>query len=284
MIIDILYERAVRNYGVCVGLDTSYDYLPSYIKDKDAPIAEKIFEFNKAIIDATASQVACYKVQSAYYEALGLQGMKAFSDTLAYIREAGEIVISDVKRSDIAQTAQQYANAHFSGDFESDCITISPYMGYDTLEPFEKYLNEGKVLFLLIKTSNASSADIQDLELATGELVYERVARITSEWGEKFIGANGFSALGAVIGLTYPKDFYNVKEMMKNSFFLIPGYGAQGGTGEDLAEVFKDGICGVVNSSRGIIARHLKSGIDKGFEAEALKGVIEMKEDISRWL
>ncbi|MEL7610423.1 MAG: orotidine-5'-phosphate decarboxylase [Bacillota bacterium] len=280
-------DRLVRDVNkkgpVCVGLDTVYDYLPGALKERDWSAGEKIYEFNRRIVDATLDSAGCYKVQIACYEALGLEGMACFAKTLRYIREKGAVAISDVKRGDISSTAQQYAKGHFTGDFETDLITVNAYMGEDAVSPYYEYLEKGKGMFALVKTSNPSSKDIQDVD-AGGEPLYLRMARKVSEWGEKFIGESGYSAIGAVTGLTYPEEFVVIKQLMPHTFFLVPGYGAQGGTGEDLAKVFKDGICGVVNSSRGLICAHKKRSEGDDFDVYVRKATQEMKEDILKWL
>lgn len=283
MIIDKLYEEVLKNGPVCVGLDTRIEYLPEYLLSSTKTLEEKIFEFNRKIIDATYDLVACYKVQIACYEALGIEGLKAYSRTLKFIKEKGKVVIADVKRGDILSTAEMYAKAHFEGDFEADFITVNPYMGLDAISPYFKYLNTGeKGLFVLIRTSNESSKDFQELEINAKPL-YLKVAENVQKWGENFVGKHGFSLIGGVVGLTFPKEFLKIKDVCGNMFFLIPGYGAQGGTGEDLKEIFEEKMCGVVNSSRGIIKAH--KGIDEGesFNELARKQVIKMKEDILRW-
>lgn len=284
MIANKLYNEAKRHYGICVGLDSDVSYLPEYIKQKDASNGEKLLEFNKTIIDAVYEQSACFKVQIAYYEALGLDGLKAYSETLKYIKNKGKITIADIKRGDISATAEKYAIAHFTGDFEADFVTLNAYMGEDAISPYYPYFNScNKGAFILVKTSNPSSADFQDI-IIDGRNLYETAAEKVSAWGKNYVDESGFSAIGAVIGLTYPQEFKSIRPLMPHTFFLIPGYGAQGGTGKDIAELFKDGICGTVNSSRGIIAAHIKKGLDKGFEEETLRAVLAMKEDISKWL
>ena len=282
MIMDVLSSKASVS-PVCVGLDTKLDFLPEYLLKKDLTPGEKIFEFNKKIIDATIGNAACYKVQIACYEAFGLDGLSAFSKTVKYARGKGAVVISDIKRGDISSTAKQYAIGHFTGDFETDIITVNSYMGIDAVSPYFDFLPQ-KGLFLLVKTSNPSSIDIQDIETKDGEPVYIKMAKKVDEWGKQFIGSNGFSSIGAVVGLTYPAEFLNIKKHMPNTFFLIPGYGAQGGTGKDIAEVFSDGICGVVNSSRGLITAHKNKTENDDFDYYVNEAVIKMKKDIMSWL
>lgn len=283
MIMDLLAQRAKAYGPVCVGLDTQESFLPQYIQNMDLSLGEKFFEFNRKIIDATLDVSACYKVQIACYEALGMDGMEAFRKTVAYARSKGAIVISDVKRGDISSTAAQYAKGHFEGDFETDIMTINAYMGEDAISPYYPYLEKGKGLFLLIKTSNPSSVDFQDLMIGN-ETLYQKMAQKVSAWGNAFVGSTGYSAIGAVVGITYPAEFAVIKQMMPNTFFLIPGYGAQGGTGRDIAEIFKDGICGVVNSSRGLICAYKGKTQSEDFDVYVRQASAAMKEDIEQWL
>lgn len=284
MIADMLYDKASKISPICVGLDTMYEYLPQYLKNEDSPIEEKIFKFNQAIIDCVSEDVACFKVQIAFYEALGIDGLKAYSKTLQYIKQKKCIAIADVKRGDISSTASMYAKAHFEGDFEADYITVNAYMGVDSVSPYYEYIkNKNKGLFVLLKTSNASSKDFQDI-LVDGKACYEIVAQKIEQWGSEYIGQSGFSSIGAVVGLTYPDEFKFIAKLMPRTFFLIPGYGAQGGSGKDIADVFKNNICGVVNSSRGLITAHKGKCEDAGFTEYIRKAVSDMKEDILKWL
>ncbi len=285
MITDILLDEVKRKSCVCLGLDTRPGYIPSFIGDQDLSTGEKIFEFNRRIVDATCDLVGCYKVQIACYEALGMDGMKAYADTLKYIRSKGSIVIADVKRGDISSTAEQYALGHFTGDFEADMITVNAYMGEDAVSPYYPFLEKNKGLFVLVKTSNKSGVDFQDLGMTEdGEPLYVKMARKVAEWGRPFTGQSGFSAIGAVTGLTYPEEFETIKEVMPHTFLLIPGYGAQGGTGRDIASFFRDGVCGVVNSSRGLITAHKGKTDGEDYTDYVRQAVLDMKQDIEQWL
>ena len=284
MIIDKLYNDVQKKGPVCVGLDTQLSYLPRYLLDSDMSVEDKIFEFNKKIIDATIDNVGCYKVQIACYEALGIEGMRCFSRTIKYIREKGAIAISDVKRGDISSTARQYAIGHFTGDFETDFITVNAYMGEDAVSPYYDFIkNNDKGMFILVKTSNPSGKDFQDMYMGEHTL-YQQMGMKVSQWGKNFIGKCGYSSIGAVVGLTYPEEFKIIKEIMPDTFFLIPGYGAQGGTGKDLANIFKDGLCGVVNSSRGLITAHKNKTEGADFDYFVNEAVLNMKKDILSWL
>lgn len=285
MITDILLDEVKRKSCVCLGLDTRPGYLPAFLQEKDLSTGEEIFEFNKRIVDATKDLVGCYKVQVACYEALGMDGMMAYSRTLRYIRGQGSIVIADVKRGDISSTAEQYALGHFTGDFEADMITVNAYMGEDAVSPYYPFLEKNKGLFVLVKTSNKSGVDFQDLKMTEdGEPLYVKMARKVAQWGQPFIGESGFSAIGAVTGLTYPEEFDVIREVMPHTFLLIPGYGAQGGTGKDIASFFRDGVCGVVNSSRGLITAHKGKTEGEDFTEYVRQAVIDMKQDIEQWL
>lgn len=283
MIMDRLFEDVKKKGPVCVGLDTQLSFLPDYLQKKDRSDGEKIAEFNRSIIDAVHEEAGCFKVQVACYEALGLDGMKAYAETVRYARKKGSVVISDVKRGDISSTAAQYAKGHFTGDFETDIITVNAYMGEDAVSPYYPYLEKDKGLFVLVKTSNPSSGDFQDQDMG-GLTLYQRMAERVAAWGAKFIGTSGFSAIGAVTGLTYPEQFEGIRDLMPSTFLLIPGYGAQGGTGKDIAAFFRDGIRGVVNSSRGLITAHKGKCEGEGFETYVREAVLAMREDILQWL
>lgn len=261
-----LQELAAVNGPLCVGLDTDPSYLPdSVIKAVGSP-EEAVLMYNKEIIRRIAAEksACCCKVQIAYYEAMGLKGLKVYAQTLRAVKEAGLIVISDIKRGDIAATADAYARAHFTGDFETDLITINPYMGFDTLEPFTKYSapeKGGKGAFVLLCTSNPGMTDIEHQELKAGGLLLDRVgneiARINSSFGEKYEGQT-CGPIGAVVGATQEADARRIRDAYPETFFLIPGYGAQGGAAR-IAATLLDKAGGTVNSSRGILCAWKKS-------------------------
>lgn len=281
MIIDKLYE-AVENKGhVCIGLDTSIDYIPNEFMKKHVNEYEALFEFNRKIIDATEDIVSCYKVQIAYYEALGISGLEVYKRTLKYLREKGLITICDIKRSDISSTARMYAKAHFEGDFEGDFITLNPYMGFDSIEEYLSYVkHKEKGLFLLLKTSNKGSYDIQMEKLENGKKVYEHVGDIFSELANEYKGNCKFSSIGFVVGCTNTEEGIEIRERYKNSFFLIPGYGAQGGKAEDVRKLLINNNGGVVNSSRGILLAYKKYEDNINFDVYARKEAIKMREEI----
>lgn len=279
-IIDKLYDRVEERGVVCVGLDTSLEYVPDHIKIGRTP-GEAIFEFNKQIIDATYDISACFKVQIAYYEALGLEGLTAYKKTLDYLREKDEIIIADIKRGDIAATATMYAKAHFEGDFEADFITLSPYMGMDSIEPYLPYLEKGnKGVFSLVRTSNPGAEDIEYIDTISNKKVYEVVADKITEMGKDFTGKCGYTAIGGVMGCTHVEEGKKIRANYNNMFFLIPGYGAQGGRAEDVALYLNNGNGGVVNSSRGILLAYKKENKPEEFAACAREEAIKMRDAI----
>ncbi|MBP5205398.1 MAG: orotidine-5'-phosphate decarboxylase, partial [Bacteroidales bacterium] len=195
MIIDKLFEKVAQNGHVCVGLDTDYSYLPAEFAKQYPDIEEGLFLFNKAIIDATLDVAACYKVQIAYYESYGLPGLRAYQRTLALLRELKAVTIADIKRGDIAKTAEMYAKAHFTGDFEADFITLSPYMGLDSLTPYLPYVQDHeKGIFVLIRTSNEGAKDIEYLPTGNGRRVYHEVGEKLQQLGKDYLGECGYSA------------------------------------------------------------------------------------------
>lgn len=280
MIIDKLYESVKQKGVVCVGLDTDLDYIPKDIKNKNISIKDQIFDFNKQIIEATKFHAACFKLQIAYYESLGIEGLRAYKKTLDYLRKQKILTIADIKRSDISETARMYAKAHFEGDFEADFVTLNPYMGMDSLIAYESYFKSGKKgAFVLIRTSNLGSNDIQCLETKDGKKVYEKFGEKLQKYSKKFIGECGYSSIAGVVGCTHNENL--IREKFEDTFFLIPGYGAQGGTKNEVIKYFKNGNGGVVNSSRGILLANKKQEYENlKFDEAAHKEVLRMKNEI----
>lgn len=270
--IDKLIEKIkeTRNPTV-MGLDPRYEMLPKCVTEKYSltleGVSSAIIEYNKALIDATYDIIPAIKPQIAFYEMFGIPGMQAFKETCAYAKQKGMIVIADIKRGDIGSTAQGYSNAYLGktkiGDVEEsiydiDFVTVNPYMGTDCVKPFiddcKKY-NKG--LFILVKTSNPSSGELQDLKLEDGQEVYKRVANLVENWGADLRGENGYSSIAAVVGATYPKQLQELRNIAPHTFFLIPGYGAQGGKPEDIALGFdKNKLGGIVNASRSLMCAY----------------------------
>jgi orotidine-5'-phosphate decarboxylase len=274
---DKLYEAVAAKGPVCVGLDTVPEYVPAALR-RSGTEAEAVLAFNRAVIDATLEAAACFKVQIACYEALGLAGLAAYAETLRYVRTRGALVIADIKRGDIADTARRYAQAHFEGDFEADFVTLSPYMGMDTLEPWLSYADRrGKGAFVLMRTSNPGMRDFEYRELAAGGRLYDAVGDRLAELAETRRGVYGYGAFGAVVGCTEREEAAAIRQKRGNLFFLIPGYGAQGGAAEDAALLLREGNGGVVNASRSIIGAG-KDAADLSAAAEAAgKAAIAMR-------
>jgi len=270
------------NGHVCVGLDTDYSYLPTAMAERFPNVEDGLFEFNRALIDATLDVAACYKVQIAYYESYGIAGLRAYQKTLAYLREKKAVIIADIKRGDIAKTAEMYAKAHFTGDFEADFITLSPYMGLDSLSPYLPYFEkQEKGAFVLIRTSNEGAKDIEYLPTENNLRVYHVVGQKINEMGKPYIGKCGYSSIGGVMGCTHADEAAEIRAMLDSTFFLIPGYGAQGGKAEDIAKYLRDGNGGVVNSSRGILLAYRKQeNGESDFAGCARAEAIRMRDDI----
>lgn len=274
--IDHLIEK-IKETGnpSVVGLDPAYAMIPAYIRNEmlerygktPKAAAEMFVAFNQAIIDAVADIVPAVKPQIAMYERYGLDGISAYMRTAEYARAKGLVVIGDIKRGDISSTAEAYA-AHIGGVsvegeqfdlWNEDFITVNPYFGIDGIKPFTDICAaQHKGIFVLVKTSNPGSGELQD-KLIDGEPLYARVADLVSRWGEGCMGSYGYSSVGAVVGATHPRQGAELRARMPHVFFLVPGYGAQGGTGADLKGYFDaDGLGIIVNSSRGIIAAYQK--------------------------
>ncbi len=269
---DNLIEKIKEtNNPTVIGIDTKYDMVPEYIRSKYDDslegVSNAILEFNKRLIDATYDIIPAVKVNVAFYEMYGLNGMKVFEETCKYAKEKKMIVMADIKRGDIGNTAKAYSNAFLGrtviGDreeaiYDVDFVTLSPYMGTDSIKPFvEDCMKYGKGAFVIVKTSNPSSGELQDLKLESGEEVYTKVIKLVEEWGKDLIGKYGYSSISAVVGATYPKQLEDLRKIAPHTFFLIPGYGAQGGKAEDIALGFdKNGIGGIVNSSRGLMCAY----------------------------
>ncbi|MDR2518029.1 MAG: orotidine-5'-phosphate decarboxylase [Spirochaetaceae bacterium] len=272
---DKLYDAVARKGPVCLGLDTALEYLPPQLQKEGHA---GILAYNSALVDGVLDITACFKVQIAYYEALGLAGLGVYAETLRYIRGKGGLVIGDIKRGDIADTASRYAHAHFNGDFEADFVTLSPYMGMDSLEPWlREAARKGKGAFVLLKTSNPGAQDFQYLELKDGGRVYNAVGARLARLAEAYQGKRGYGLFGAVAGCTGDAEAAALREALGGLFFLIPGYGAQGGGAHDAALLLRQGNGGVVNASRSILkAWSLGGGAagepDIAFAVEAARG------------
>jgi orotidine-5'-phosphate decarboxylase len=283
-----------------VGLDTDFSYLPegmrAGVKTLDGA-AGRIVEFNKEIIDAVCDIVPCVKVQIAYYEAYGAAGIRAFESTVRYSREKGLIVIADAKRNDIGSTAKRYADAFLGTSdvggeklttgMRSDFLTVNGYLGFDGVKPFLENCAGGENgIFVLVKTSNPSGGEFQDGIFPDGRTLYETVGDAVKAWGADYTGEYGYSAVGAVVGATYRAQTESLRERLKGVFFLIPGYGAQGGGAGDAAAGFDSrGLGGIVNSSRGILSAHNTEkyrGMRPGKAARL--AALEMRADLAEYV
>jgi len=295
--IDKLYENVAKRGHVCVGLDTALEYIPE--KERLPSDADSVLAYNKTIIDATIDIAACFKVQIAYYEELGLEGLKTYAQTLKYLRDKNAFIIADIKRGDIAGTASRYARAHFAGDFEADFVTLTPYLGMDSIEPWLEWADKkGKGAFVLMRTSNKGRRDFECLELnqttdkqPDRPKLYNAVGDKLSELAAAHLGKHGYGAFGAVVGADPQseeerKEATAIRLKYSNLFFLIPGYGAQGGAASDAALLLSEGNGGVVNASRSILrAWEKKAGadsaaaVDNAFAANAAReAAIEMRD------
>lgn len=284
------------------GLDPTIEMMPEYLKreyfekygKEPQAVAEMFVEFNKNIIDSLYDIVPAVKPQIAMYEKFGVPGIEAYNRTCEYAASKGLVVIGDIKRGDISSTAAAYAahlgGADISGTFaetwHEDSVTLNPYMGSDGIKPFleccEKF-NKG--LFILVKTSNPSSSEMQDLVLADGRTVYDAAASLVDEWGADLIGSCGYSSVGAVVGATHKAQGEKLRKEHPHMFFLVPGYGAQGAGADDVAGFFdENGVGAIINSSRGITAAYKKAdGFgEKEYAKAARDASLKMKADLNR--
>lgn len=284
---DALHDAVAARGPVCVGLDTAVGYIPQRELARADTDQAALLGFNQTIIDATIDVCACYKVQIAYYEALGLDGMRVYAETLRYIRRRGALVIADIKRGDIADTAARYVQAHFEGDFEADFVTLAPYMGMDSIEPWlAQVRNRGKGAFVLMRTSNPGRHDFQERTLADGGRLHEAVGDRLDELAARYRGYRGYGAIGAVVGCTETDEAASIRRRRAGLFLLIPGYGAQGGGAAGAALLLRGGNGGIVNASRSILrawtARAGGQQADFALVAESARGAaMTMRDDIA---
>ena len=293
---------------IVVGLDPMMKFIPEHLKEKAFAefgetlegAAEAIWQYNKAIVDAIYELVPAVKPQIAMYEQFGLPGLSAFYKTVQYCKEKGLVVIGDIKRGDIGSTSEAYAVGHLGKvqvgsrsyyGFDEDFVTVNPYLGSDGVNPFIKVCKEEKKgIFVLVKTSNPSSGEFQDRQIADAgnRPLYEVVGEQVAKWGETHMG-DTYSYVGAVVGATYPEMGKVLRKIMPKSYILVPGYGAQGGKGADLVHFFnEDGLGAIVNSSRGIIAayqqeKYARFGAEN-FADASRAAVLDMKEDLEQAL
>lgn len=298
----MLSDRLIRaikekRSPIVVGLDPRLEGIPSEIINENferhgetfTAAAESILTFNKGIIDAVHDLVPAVKPQIAFYEQYGVEGMMAYRETCEYARSKGLIVVADIKRGDIGSTSKAYSIAHlgktkvgnlYLSAFEADYATVNPYLGDDCMKEFMdevKKLEKG--LFILVKTSNPTSGQLQDLETG-GDKIYEKVAQMVSDWNDIMVGESGYSPIGAVVGATYPGELEALRKRMPKAILLVPGYGAQGGTAKDVVGAFNaDGLGAIVNSSRGIIFAY--EGTEENYQDAARRATVNMRDDIN---
>ena len=307
MINQLVSKIKQTNAPIVVGLDPTLKFIPKHIMDKAIQeqgetleaAAEAVWQFNKGIVDAVSDLIPAVKPQVAMYEQFGIPGMMAFSKTVSYCKEKGLVVIGDIKRGDIGSTSGAYATGHLGKvtigsktiyPFDEDFVTVNPYLGSDGVRPFMDVCKEEKKgIFVLVKTSNPSSGELQDKVIESGSTIYEHVGKMVDSWGKELMG-DEYSYVGAVVGATYPEMGKILREMMPKTYILVPGYGAQGGKGKDLVHFFnKDGLGAIVNSSRGIIAAYQSDAYKdtygpENFADAARAAVLDMKEDIAQAL
>ena len=302
MINKLVEQIKKTNAPIVVGLDPTLKMIPEHIMK--AAIAEHgetleaageaIWQFNKAIVDAVYDLIPAVKPQIAMYEQFGIPGLVAFKRTVDYCKKKGLVVIGDIKRGDIGSTSEAYAVGHLGKvtiggktcyGFDEDFVTVNPYLGSDGVNPFIKICKEEKKgLFILVKTSNPSSGEFQD-QMIGEKTLYQMVGEKVAQWGEDCMG-DDYSYIGAVVGATYPEVGKIMRKVMPKSYILVPGYGAQGGKGKDLAHFFnEDGLGAIINSSRGIIAAYQQEAYAKfgaeNFADASRQAVIDMREDIA---
>lgn len=311
MFVDRLIKRIEKtNNPSVIGLDTKLEYVPDKIRKQSCHdfgtglegAAQAILNFNMRLVDAVCDTAPAVKLQLAYYEMYGIAGVRAFYETAEYARSKDMLVIADGKRNDIGSTAEAYSAAYLgktmteSGAipvFDADALTVSPYLGIDGVKPFiDDCIKYGKGIFVLVKTSNKSSGQLQDLVTDKGKPIYEIMGEYVDEWGGSLIGTYGYSSIGAVVGATYPEQASMLRNVMKNAYILVPGYGTQGGTAKDAARSFnEDGLGAVVNASRSIMCawkseawsnKYGEDGFDMAARAEALRMRDELNEAVNR--
>lgn len=295
-----------KNNPTVVGLDPKLEYVPASIRDKAFSeygknlkgAAQAILELNKKLIDAIYDLVPAVKPQLAYYEMYGVDGVAAFDQTCKYAKGKGLLVIADGKRNDIGTTAEAYSKAFLGltdidsetsqAAFGADALTVSPYLGIDGVKPFiDDCINNEKGIFVLVKTSNKSSGQLQDLITQDGRSIFEIMAGYVNEWGQPVTGKYGYSSVGAVVGATYPEQAKQLRSIMKNAYILVPGYGAQGGTAGDCANSFnEDGLGAIVNASRSVMCAYKsdrwKNQFNENQFADAARAeVIRMRDDLN---
>ena len=263
MVVDKLIEQIKEKKNpCCVGLDPAWNKLPEIYRHGVVSEAKALLCWGRDVIDAVADLVPAVKPQMAFFEMFGWEGVRVHQQLVQYAHDCGLIVVDDSKRNDIGNTAAAYAHAHLAkdGPINADFLTVSPFLGTDSLQPFvEVAVRDGKGLFVLVKTSNPSSVEISEAVNPAGTTVRDWLADYVHTIGTECVGKQGYSSVGAVVGATFPAEARQLRERMPNNLFLVPGFGAQGGGAEDVVPCFcDDGLGALVNSSRGVLYKHLE--------------------------
>ncbi len=297
--IDVLIEgiRRKKNPSVA-GLDPRLDYLPAYLLEEEIArsgetlraAADAIARFNAALLDSLYDIVPAVKLQAACYEMFGPEGMETMQRTIAYAKSLGLYVILDAKRGDIGSTAESYSAAYLGmvrvgqtdiTPYGADALTVNPYLGTDSIRPFLEHVSGlGRSLFVLGRTSNRSSAELQLLP-APDRPLYQVVGELCERWGKPHIGSFGYSQVGLVVGATHPDELLELRRLLPKTFFLVPGYGAQGGTARDAAKAFDElGRGAIINSSRAILCAWQREGTPSAFAEAAREEAIRMRDEL----
>lgn len=297
---DRLFSAARRaGNAVLVGIDPRMEDLPEGMVDRFSPdragVADAFRAFGHGVVDAVAGAAPAVKFQAAFYEAYGPEGISALHATAQYAHEKGLVVIIDGKRNDIGSTAEAYARAYlgkmpvadrFEATWQADALTVNPYLGSDGITPFIKVAaRENKGLFVLVKTSNATSGEVQDL-VADGKPIYRHVAGLLARWAKGHEGESGYSLAGAVVGATYPEQLAQLREELPGVVFLVPGYGTQGGSAADVAPAFdENGLGAIVNNSRGLTFAYKRPAFKRfgsDWQAAIGEALREMSDDLAQ--
>lgn len=287
MVVDKLIKGIIEKKNPsCVGIDPDFDKIPNCYKDKSLSKPQVIYNWACDVIDAVKDNVAVVKPQIAFYEMYGSEGLKVFEEIIKYAHDNDLIVVDDAKRNDIGNTAKAYAYAHLdkNGPINADFLTVSPFLGTDSLEPFiDMVMNNGKGIFILVKTSNPSSNQISEA-INNNTSIMNFLANYVNEEGHNIVGKYGYSTIGAVVGATFPTEAKELRKIMHNNIFLVPGYGTQGGSAKDIINCFnEDGLGAIVSSSRGILYSYMninKACTKEEYKEIVRKSAVNMRDDI----
>ncbi len=284
MVIDQLIEGIKSKKNPCiVGIDPEWSKIPECYKVDMVSEAEAILQWAKDVIDAVADIVPAVKPQMAFFEVFGAEGVRAHQQVVQYAHDKGLVVVDDSKRNDIGNTARAYAYAHLAkdGPINADLMTVSPFLGTDSIQPFiDVAIKDGKGIFVLVKTSNPSSVEISEATNAHGEKIRDWLASYVHTIGKTCVGKYGYSSIGAVVGATFSEEAQLLRSTMKNNFFLVPGFGAQGGGAKDVVSCFnEDGLGAVVSSSRDVLYHYLKIKNYDG-SRESYKNIVKKQASV----